>query len=62
METVSNIFKLDKGSEIWQRSLIERQRVRINHTPKYLVTMNRFRNLLGTCKLFLQKKYRKDTK
>lgn len=26
METVSNNFKLDKGNEIWQRSLIEREK------------------------------------
>lgn len=26
MKTLSNDFKLDKGNEIWQRSLIEREK------------------------------------
>lgn len=57
MKTLSNNFKLDKGNEIWQRSLIERQkRLELTNRPKiYLKCMIRFRNFLATCKLFLQK-------
>ena len=74
MKTLSNNFKLDKEESFWQRSIYRKAKsttmtlcfiktVIITHNPERSYTMNTIQTKnIATCKLFLQKKYRKDTK
>lgn len=73
MKTLSNNFKLDNGNEIWQRSLIERQkRLELTNRPKTkpqgVTLMIKKLSIKDNDKkqshlqAFFTKKYRKDTK